>query len=282
MWKNSELLITTLIENMPDEEGKLIAEHGLSLYIEFDGKRILFDTGQTGDFVKNATDLRINLESLDDIIISHGHYDHSGGVMTLLSEMQHTVPFYVGEGFFAPKYKHLSDGTYRYNGNPFTEQELVERKVDLHVVTEDVTELTEKILLFKNFPGVSGFEKRNEKFVLPDGAGYTVDAFQEEIALGLRTGKGLVLIVGCSHVGICNILQAVSERVEDPIYAVLGGTHLMEADQMRLEKTMEVFRGFGVQCVAVSHCTGEQGIALARETFKERFVLNNTGNTFVI
>ena len=80
MWKNSELRITTLIENMPDEEGKLIAEHGLSLYIEFDGKRILFDTGQTGDFVKNAKYLGINLDSLDDIIISHGHYDHSGGV----------------------------------------------------------------------------------------------------------------------------------------------------------------------------------------------------------
>ena len=282
MWKKSELQITTLIENMPDEEGHLLAEHGLSLYIEFDGKRLLFDTGQTGEFVKNADLLGINLEELDDIIISHGHYDHSGGVMTLLSEVERDIPFYVGEGFFAPKYKHLSDGTYRYNGNPFTEQELIARKVDLRIVTEDVTPLTEKILLFKNFPGVSGFEKKNEKFVLPNGETYIVDTFGEEIAMGLRTGKGLVLIVGCSHVGICNILQAVSERVEEPIYAVLGGTHLMEADQERLEKTMEVFHKFGVQCVAVSHCTGEQGIALARETFGERFVLNNTGNRFVV
>ncbi len=282
MWKNCELRITTLIENMPDEEGKLIAEHGLSLHIEFDDKRILFDTGQTGDFVKNAEPLGIDLKALDDIIISHGHYDHSGGVMTLLSEMEKPLPFYVGEGFFAPKYKHLSDGTYRYNGNPFTEQELRDRKVDLCMVTEDVTYLTERILLFKNFPVVCGFERKNEKFVLPDGDKYTVDAFGEEVALGLRTSKGLVLIVGCSHVGICNILQAVRSRVEEPIYAMLGGTHLMEADEDRLQKTMEVFRRFGVQCVAVSHCTGEQGIALARETFGERFILNNTGNRFVI
>lgn len=282
MWKNSELRITTLIENMPDEEGKLLAEHGLSLHIEFDGKRILFDTGQTGDFVKNAEVLGIDLKDLDDIIISHGHYDHSGGVMTLLSEIENPIPFYVGEGFFAPKYKHLSDGTYRYNGNPFTEQELSVEKADLRRVTEDVTELTDKILLFKNFPAVSGFEHRNEKFVLPDGDAYIVDSFGEEIALGLRTSKGLVLIVGCSHVGICNILQVVSSRVEEPIYAVLGGTHLMEADEERLGKTMEVFRKFGVHCVAVSHCTGEQGIALAKETFGERFVLNNTGNKFVI
>lgn len=282
MWKNSELRITTLIENMPDDEGKLLAEHGLSLHIEFDGKRILFDTGQTGDFVKNAKDLGIDLKALDNIIISHGHYDHSGGVMTLMSELGKPIPFYAGEGFFVPKYKHLSDGTYRYNGNPFTEQEMSEGKMDLRMVTEDITLLSDKIILFKNFPAVFGFEHKNEKFVLPEGEAYKVDAFEEEIALGLRTGKGLVLIVGCSHVGICNILQAVTRRVDEPIYAVLGGTHLMEADEDRLQKTMEVFRRFGVQCVAVSHCTGEQGIALAKETFGEQFVLNNTGNMFVI
>lgn len=282
MWTNNELRITTLIENMPDDEGKLIAEHGLSLHIEFDGKRILFDTGQTGDFVQNAEHLGIDLKALDDIMISHGHYDHSGGVMTLLSEMEKQIPFYVGEGFFTPKYKHLSDGTYRYNGNPFAKQELPEQKIDLHMVTEDITRLSDKIILFKNFPAVSGFEHKNEKFVLPEGDTYRVDAFEEEIALGLRTSKGLVLIVGCSHVGICNILQAVKSRVDEPIYAVLGGTHLMEADEERLEKTMEIFRKFGVQWVAVSHCTGEQGIALAKETFGERFILNNTGNMFVI
>lgn len=282
MWTKSELRITTLIENMPDEEGRLLAEHGLSLHIEFDGRRILFDTGQTGDFVKNAAGLGINLKDLDDIMISHGHYDHSGGMMTLLSEIDRSTPFYVGEGFFEPKYKHLSDGTYRYNGNPFAEKELSDEKVDIRIVKEDVTKLSEKILIFKNFPAVSGFEKMNEKFVLPQGEAYIRDEFREEIALGLRTSRGLVLIVGCSHVGICNILQAVSERVGDPIYAVLGGTHLMEADEERLEKTMEVFREFGVQCVAVSHCTGEQGIALARENFGEQFILNNTGNKFVI
>ena len=282
MWTNDELRITTLIENMPDEEGKLLADQGLSLHIDFDGKRILFDTGQTGDFVKNADLLGINLKCLDDIIISHGHYDHSGGVTTVLPEIGRAIPFYVGEGFFVPKYKHLSDGTYRYNGNPFTQQELADCEVDLQIVTEDVTYLTEKILLFKNFPSVSEFEKMNEKFVLSQGEAYSRDEFREEIALGLRTSKGLVLIVGCSHVGICNILQAVSERVEESIYAVLGGTHLMEADEERLEKTMEVFHKFGVQCVAVSHCTGEQGIAMAKETFREQFILNNTGNMFVL
>lgn len=277
-----ELKITTLIENMPDEEGWLQAEHGLSLYIEFDNQKILFDTGQTGDFLKNASLLGISMKDLDHVIISHGHYDHSGGLMTLMSELKHAVPLHVGEGFFLPKYKHLSDGTYRYNGNPFTKQDILPEKLLLRSVTGDVTYLTEKILLFKNFPGISEFEKLNEKFVLPQGDIYIRDAFQDEIALGLRTDKGLVLIVGCSHVGICNILQAVAERVKEPIYAVLGGTHLIEAKEERLEKTMEVFRKYKISCVAVSHCTGEAGILLAGKTFGDQFILNNTGNRFIL
>lgn len=79
-----ELKITTLIENMPDSKGELICEHGLSLQIEFRGKRILFDTGQTGDFLKNAEKLKKSMQDLDMIIISHGHYDHSGGVPKLV------------------------------------------------------------------------------------------------------------------------------------------------------------------------------------------------------
>lgn len=278
----TELRITTLIENMPDGKEQLLAEHGLSLYIEFAGKKILFDTGQTGDFLKNASDLGINLKELDYIMISHGHYDHSGGVMTMVSELDKEVPIYMGEGFFLPKYKLLSDGTFRYNGNPFTEADLAKEKVQIQMVKTDVTQVLDDIFLLKNFPSVSGFEELNQKFLLKQGEEYVLDVFGDEIALVLRTSKGLVLIVGCSHVGICNILAAVHERMEEPIYAILGGTHLMEADEVRLEKTMQILEEYGVQCVAVSHCTGERGICVAKERFSEDFILNNTGNVFVV
>ncbi len=277
-----ELTITTLIENMPDVKGELVAEHGLSLYIEFRGKRILFDTGQTGVFLDNAKRLGKSMKNLDMILISHGHYDHSGGVPLLVQNLDNATKMIVGDGFFEKKNKKLPDGSYHYNGNPFTEEDLPAEKIVLKKITEDVTYLTEDIILFKNFLQVSEFEQLNPKFFLQKGETFVQDDFSEELVLGLRTEKGLVLVAGCSHVGICNILQSVAERVQEPVYAVLGGTHLIEADEERLVKTMQTFRKCGVAKVAVSHCTGEKGIACAQAEFGKDFVLNNTGNVFEV
>lgn len=275
-----ELQITTLIENMQDDRGELCAEHGLSLYIEFDGKKLLFDTGQTGDFLKNAEKLGKSVGAVDGMIVSHGHYDHSGGVIKMTEVLEKATPMYVGQEFFAPKYKKMEDGTYKYNGNPFDEEALSARKIILHKITEDITYLSERIVLFKNFKRTNDFEKLNPKFFIKTGEEYRQDDFRDEIALGLFTSKGLVLIVGCSHVGIVNILKHVTEKIGMPIWAVLGGTHLVEADEARLEKTNEAFRRYQVSQVAVSHCTGEQGIERMQEAFQSGFILNNTGNIF--
>ena len=302
-----ELQITTLIENEPDDKGVLKYEHGLSLYIEFQGKKILFDTGQTGVFLENAKALGKSLEAVDYILISHGHYDHSGGVPRLLESLEKKlvlsenkptdkIPLLVGAEFFHPKYKQLPDGSWHYNGNPFGVEKIDKAPVVLQKITEDMTYIAENIVVFKNFKRYTNFEGTNLKFFVKqsqvgtDKAGmgiesqeeYLQDEFVDEIALGLITTKGIVLVVGCSHVGIVNILENVTERTGLPIYAVLGGTHLVEAGEERLQETMSAFRRLKVQEIAVSHCTGEQGVVLVKKQFGDAFIRNNTGNVYTL
>ena len=282
------LKITTLIENLQDKEKRLCFEHGFSVLIETEDTKILFDTGQTGAFVKNAKDLGINLEDIDTIILSHGHYDHTGGVPNLLNCLRKKTPVYLGKEFWFPKYKLLDDGSYKYNGNPFEKillEEPLQGKnpaeqpvVEIHMVEDDITQLTEQIFLFKNFKRVNAFETINPKFFVKTEQGYEQDLFSDEIALGVLTGEGLVLIVGCSHVGIVNILEHVRKTVNLPVAAVVGGTHLVEADRARLEMTAEVFRKYGIKTIAVSHCTGESGTELLKREFPACFFENHTGD----
>lgn len=291
-----ELQITTLIENMQDDAGKLAYEHGLSLYIEFMGKRLLFDTGQSGIFLENAKKLGKDICGIDHLIVSHGHYDHSGGLMQTVSILDKRTKLYVGNGFFVPKYKRLGDGTYRYNGNPFTEAELTEVLYAKNIVSvevdEDITFINDNIVIFKNFQSVTPCEHHNPDFVIrkesvcQEGTyrmdGYRMDEFTEEVALGLITSKGLVLIVGCSHVGLINILEHVKVHCDIPIYCVLGGTHLVAADEQRILQTIKALERFDIKELAVSHCTGEAGMQLLSEHFGERFRSNHTGSVYMI
>lgn len=288
------LKITTLIENHPDEEKKFCYEHGLSLLIEADGKRILFDTGQTGDFIKNAAAMQENLENLDYVVMSHGHYDHSGGFKKFVNESNRMPLVFVGEEFFFPKCKKISETEYKSNGNSFDEKWLSEHKIHVKKVNEELLSLSEHIMVFHHFHQTNEFEKRNEKFFRIENGSYRPDDFRDEISLGILTPKGLVVVVGCSHIGIVNILHTISERVNEregcdrnrgkkiPIYAVIGGTHLVEADEKRLQKTLEALKELDIQMLAVSHCTGEEGIRYIRQEWKGEFVYNNTGNHIVI
>ena len=274
--------IITLIENNPDTENRLCFEHGLSMLIEVEEKRILFDTGKSGDFIKNAKTLGCDLQNLDYLVISHGHYDHSGGFPSMLQELDKIPTVVVGNTFFKPKYRKTGENEYKFNGNSFQERDITDHKIKIYKVDNTIEYLTDHIIIFGSFSKSNKFETVDSSFYLKEDDLYSQDEFKDEIAVGIITDKGLVVMVGCSHLGIVNILDAIVASIEIPIYAVVGGTHLIAADDDRIVETVKALKRLNIKMVAVSHCTGESGIQQIKEAFGDNFIMNQTGNIIEI
>ncbi|MBK5241202.1 MBL fold metallo-hydrolase [Clostridium sp.] len=272
------LKITTLIEDNSSADIKLYNEHGLSLYMEIDGMKILFDTGKSGDFIKNAETLNIDLNKLDYVMMSHGHYDHSGGFRKLVEETSNSYKLIVGEDFFNEKYGTIEGDNYKYLGNSFEKGYIHKNNIAIKYIKQDIFYITENIMVFANFKRNNDFELPNKRFQIKQDEKYILDDFYDEIVLVLKGKRGLFVVVGCSHVGIVNILETIIERTGLPIYGIIGGTHLVEADEQRLNKTIDFLKEKDIKIIGVSHCTGEKAAEEIKRQFGERFLYNNTGN----
>ena len=274
--------ITTLIENkLGDKEG-LHIEHGLSIFIQADNKKMLFDTGQSGNIIENAEKLGIDLSELDYVFISHGHHDHSGGLERLIKEVKPKFDLYVGDGFFNNKYSLREDGDYQFTGNPFDVEFLRNNNIPTHYVNEDIIYLTENIMIFTNFSRKEEFENTNQTMYLKQDGEYIKDKFLDEISLGINTPKGLVVIVGCSHVGVLNIIDTIEDRTGLEIYALIGGTHLVKEDDEKINMVIDYLREKGIHLIGACHCTGKQGETMLEQQLEDSFINNNTGSILVI
>lgn len=272
-----KMKLTTLIDNYASENSALFNEHGLSFYVEADGKRILFDTGKTHHAIENAKQLNIDLNHLDYVILSHNHYDHGGGMTKLIEETEPSFNLVVGDSFFLRKYS-MEDEEYKYIGNNFDEKDMHSKNISMKFLKEDMYAISERILLFSNFNNKVDFEKPAEKLYIQHNQKYEKDLFMDEITMAIRLEQGLLVISGCAHPGIVNILETISERTGQPIYGVIGGTHLMSASDDRIKKTIAYFKEKDISLLGLSHCTGEKAMNMLKEAFKEKFIFNNTGN----
>ncbi len=270
--------ITTLIENKSGNIKGLKSEHGLSIFIEVDGKNVLFDLGQSGNIIDNAKKLKIDLKSLDYVIISHGHYDHSGGLKRLVKEINPKIKLYVGKGFFNKKYRSEDAKDYEYIGNPFDEKFLEENNIDVEYVDRDITQVTDNLLIFTNIIRNKEFENTNQTMYLEEKGEYKKDMFLDEISVGIKTDKGLVVLVGCSHVGIVNILDTIIKRTNMNIYGLVGGTHLVKEDDEKINKIIDFFKEENIKIIGACHCTGKQGLTMLGQQLEESFIGNNTGD----
>ncbi|NCN05559.1 MAG: MBL fold metallo-hydrolase [Spirochaetales bacterium] len=261
------MTVTTLIENSPGAHRTLEAEHGISFLIRTGEKTILFDTGQTGKIISNAHRLGIALEEqVDQVVLSHGHYDHTGGLISLLGLVPTPPPIHVGAGFFRPKYSR-SGPTCTYIGPDFTRADLESRGSRVQEQSSDTLEIVPGVYGVTNFDRTLDPDWPNPRFVLPEFSStgeissWVVDSFDDEVALVLDSPQGLVLLVGCSHPGILNMIYTVETRFGKPLAAVLGGTHLVEAHGPRLEKVLQALEARPSILLGMSHCTGKEAMA---------------------
>lgn len=267
--------LTVLMENRAGDNPAIKSEHGFSVYIETPSTTLLFDTGASGAFLENASLMGIQLEKVEHLILSHGHYDHTGGVMPFFDSVKTHPTIHVGKGFFSKRYHDKIDQENRrkshYIGNSFTEEALTQTGCTIQVETRDVYWLTEEVALFTGFPLVTAWEPLNTDFKSSDGGNEAMDAFNDEIALGIRTEAGLVVLLGCAHRGAVNMVTAIAERTDMPLRAVIGGTHLKNASEERIDATIQALQAFHLEMLGVCHCTGKQAGERMKAAFGSAF-----------
>lgn len=247
-------ILRTLLENNLSRNRALTAEHGLSFLVETGGKKILFDCGAGKAARKNAEKMHVSLKDVDYVVLSHSHYDHAAGYPDMVSHGVH-APLVTGPYFFEEKYAR-EGGKYAYLGCGFG-PEFLDKKGIARQVCEGSLTLFDGCHVVGGFERTYAFEKAPARFVRQTAAGMAEDDFPDEVCLAVETVKGLVVIAGCSHPGILNMLETVKKRLDMPVYAVFGGSHLVEADEERVNATVDRLRDMGIGIVGFNHCTGD-------------------------
>jgi 7,8-dihydropterin-6-yl-methyl-4-(beta-D-ribofuranosyl)aminobenzene 5'-phosphate synthase len=268
--------ITVLVEDTV-HRARMRAEHGLSLYIDIGGYRVLFDTGASALFLGNAKNLGLHLNDLDALVLSHNHYDHSGGVeflIDLCSGAPHIFahPKSFGQSYAKPNAEDVSTGAARPIGFPFPRGVggLERRGIQL-TMNRKPSEIHRDVWLSGEVPRNCPFEEVGRTFFL-DPQLTRADDVVDDQALICKTEWGLIVISGCCHSGVVNTLEAVTALFPGtPVWAVVGGLHLLHADARRIKRSVDYLKSLGPQLVAAGHCTGFDALCSLRRAFGKRF-----------
>lgn len=270
-----DLRLTIVVENSASlENDHLQAQHGLSILLDLDmdlgseSMKLLWDTGASSEvMLHNADALHIDLEEIDLICLSHGHYDHTGGLMGVLQKRTSSVPIIAHPDIFAPKLKVRP--YLKYIGAPFTRNQLDSAGAIMLPCRSPAT-LAPGVMTTGEVPRAEAFETVEGFWTMRDGQ-YSADNIPDDQSLAVHLpGKGLIVISGCAHSGIINTIR-YAQRITgvERLYAVIGGFHLMGADQKRIDATARALLDLDPAIIRPGHCTGQKALSRLQEVLGE-------------
>jgi len=255
--------IRILCDNSAGPVSGTLGEHGFAALIEREGEPILFDTGGGLTLLHNAQRMNLDLRGVGQVILSHGHHDHGGGLWPLLQSCG-TKRVLAHPGLFAPRYS-VRDGAHRSIGMPYSEEFLVGMGASFSY-SDAFREVAPGIFLTGEVPRLTGFET-GDASLFRDSAGSRRDSVPDDQSLVLMTKRGLLILLGCCHAGVVNTVEhARASTGVDELYGVIGGCHLAFSSEAQIDGTVRALRRYGVKKICAGHCTGFAASArLARE-----------------
>jgi len=278
-----KLKVTVLVEDsMNVKNTNLIAKHGLSLLVETKfadvDSKFLMDVGPGPDIaLRNAGMIDIDMKKIDSMMLSHGHYDHTGALLQVLKHIEHSIPIIAHPNVFSPKFAYKPALT--PIGIEFDQPAIKAAGGELLLTRDSIALMngvlsSGEILRKTNFENTKGFwTVENNHFI--------DDTVSDDQALFINVReKGLVILTGCAHSGIINTVRH-AKRVTgiNDVYAVIGGFHLEQADDERIQKSVEELKEIDLKRICPCHCTGKKAISQLEKSFGDLCIPIHTGDS---
>jgi 7,8-dihydropterin-6-yl-methyl-4-(beta-D-ribofuranosyl)aminobenzene 5'-phosphate synthase len=246
--------VTVLVENMAGDPS-LLGEWGLSFLVETGRHRILFDAGGGRTLFENARAMKVDLTKLDAVVVSHGHFDHTGGLEKAL-ETSGPVDLFIHPAAFAPRYFKGRERVLREE-NGISRDALRGKARNFHEASAPAL-VRDGVMVTGQVPRTADFEDTGVGgFIYLDPDLKTPDLVPDDQAVFFRVPEGVVVLLGCAHAGVVNTARYVEKLTgAERIYAVMGGSQLVSASADRLQKTTVAFRQYDLQKIMLCHCTG--------------------------
>jgi len=270
-----EILI--LVENttpIPDFQG----EYGFAALVTVDGKSFLFDTGSKEALLNNSLLAGVDLAQINDLIISHGHFDHTGAVRQFL-QTSRNKRIYAHSNIFVPRYVLLGERQ-KEIGVAFKEPEISSNGAEL-IFTDEFTEIHPEVFVTGAIPRLNDYEDVGGSFWANTNDELVADNIADDMSMVINHPEGLIVISGCAHAGIINTIKYARMKTgQAKVLAFVGGTHLIKASEERLAKTVAALREYDVQRIIVCHCTGFKATVRLYNDLGSRVIKGETAMKF--